>query len=408
MYETALQPDLESPAFRCDPYPVLAQLRARDPVHWNARLKGWVLTRHDDVRAALVDERLSSDRLRPFFAALPEDGAAQLPTLSRHLPHWMVFRDPPAHTRLRRLAAPLFSAARIAAAQPVVEATVARLLAALRDRRDFDFIAEFAGPLPALVVMRLLGVPEEELARLKRRSDELALFVGSARASPQKYAHAEKALRELTELFADLVAARRRAPRADGISALIDHARDQDDIGEDELVATCVLLLFAGHETTTNLLGNGLLALLEHPGELDKLRAEPALAARAVEELLRYDSPAASVVRVVRAAHERRGRRLAAGERVFVMLGAANRDPAVYAQPDRLWLARGGPSSLAFGYGPHLCLGFALARLEARVALPALLAAWRRIELAEPAARLAWHDSLVFRGLVRLPIAVRP
>ncbi|MCX7961445.1 MAG: cytochrome P450 [Burkholderiales bacterium] len=398
----------ESPEFRRDPYPMLARLRAEDPVHWSPRLKGWVLTRYDDVRAALLDARLSSDRLRPFFAALAGEEAARIAHLARYLSLWMVFRDPPDHTRLRRLAGRVFSLAAMSAMRPAVEALVERLLDRLDGRREIDFVADFAGPLPALVVMAMLGVPEEELARVKRLSDELALFIGSARTEGGKYARAERAAAEMADFFAALIAERRRAPGADLLSALVRLEHEGDRLGEDELLATCILLLFAGHETTTNLLANGLAALLRFPGEMAKLRAQPALAPRAVEELLRYDGPSIAQVRVVAVAHELRGRRLAAGERVFLMLNAANRDPEVYDEPDRLRLERGGPAHLAFGFGPHLCLGFPLARLEAQVAIPAVLRRWREIALAVPEEAIEWHDSLVFRGMTRLPLAVAP
>jgi cytochrome P450 len=187
---------------------------------------------------------------------------------------------------------------------------------------------------------------------------------------------------------------------------LVHLKEDEDQLSQDELIATCILLLFAGHETTTHHIGNGLLALLRFPGELEALRANPALAQRAVEELLRYDGPAGVQARVVTEPHELRGRKLARGERVFVMLSAANRDPEAYPDPDRVILARDGPPHLAFGFGLHICLGFPLARLEGQIALPAVLARWRNIELAVPEARLEWLNSTVFRGTRALPLRV--
>lgn len=398
----------EAPQFLRDPFPVFRRLREEDPVHWSPRLKAWVLTRYDDVRAVLADSGMSSDRLRPFFAALPGEQAARIANLVRYLTHWMVFRDPPEHTRLRRLAGRVFTLQAMTAMRPVVEARVEALLDRLDGRSEIDFIADFAGPLPALVIMAMLGVPEGELARIKRLSDELALFVGSARLPAEKYAIAERAAKEMAEFFCALIAERRREPRADLLSQLVRLEDRGERLADDELVATCILLLFAGHETTTHHLANGLLALLRFPGELEKLRADPGLAPRAVEELLRYDGPSGALVRIVTRAHAMRGRHLRRGERVFLMLNAANRDPHAWEQPDRLWLERGGPAHLAFGYGPHLCLGFPLARLEGQVALPALLARWREIALAAPEDEIEWLDSMVFRGMKRLPLSVTP
>jgi cytochrome P450 len=398
----------EAPEFLRDPYPTFRRLRAEDPVHWSPRLKAWVLTRYDDVRSVLLDSRMSSDRLRPFFAALPGEEAARIAHLIRYLSHWMVFRDPPEHTRLRRLAAKVFNLQTMNAMRPTVEALVERLLDDIGGRREIDFIADFAGPLPALVIMAMLGVPEKELARVKRLSDELALFIGSARMSGGKYAIAERAAKEMAAFFSALIAERRRSARDDLLSKL---ARLEDEGGrltEDESVATCILLLFAGHETTTNHIANGLAALLRFPGEMERLRADPALAPRAVEELLRYDGPSGAQVRIVAEEHAMRGKVLGKGERVFLMLNAANRDPDAYDDPDRLRLDRGGPAHLAFGFGSHICLGFPLARLEGQVAIPAVLRRWRDIALAVPEEKIEWLNSMVFRGMTRLPLAVAP
>jgi len=396
----------EAPDFLRDPYPTLGRLRAADPVHWSPRLKAWVLTRYDDVRAVLLDPRMSSDRLRPFFAALPGEESARIAHLIRYLSSWMVFRDPPEHTRLRRLAGRVFNLQSMNAMRPTVEALVERLLARIGERGEIDLIADFAGPLPALVIMAMLGVPEEELARVKRLSDEMALFIGSARMSGEKYAIAERAAREMAGFFAELIAERRRSPRPDLLSRLVRLEDEGERLTEDELVATCILLLFAGHETTTNHIANGIAALLRFPEEMERLRAEPALAPRAVEELLRYDGPSGAQVRIVAAEHEMRGKVLRPGERVFLMLNAANRDPDAYEDPDRLRLDRGGPAHLAFGFGAHICLGFPLARLEGQVAIPAVLRRWRRIALAVPEREIEWLNSMVFRGMKRLPLAV--
>lgn len=394
----------DAPAFLRDPFPIYLGLRAEDPVHWSPRLKAWVLTRYDDCRAVLLDREVSSDRLRPYFATLPGPDAERIRDIIRYLTHWMVFRDPPEHTRLRKLTAKVFHLQSMNAMRPQVEALAAWLLGRIGDREEIDFIADFAGPLPGLVIMAMLGVPRENLPLIKRLSDDMALFIGSSRMAPEKYAIAEAATREMAEFFRALIAKRRATPEHDLLSRLVHLEDDGDRLSEDELVATCILLLFAGHETTTNHIANGLLALLRFPGEMAALRADPGLAPRAIEELLRYDGPSGAQVRVVKVAQDLRGKNLKPGDRVFLMLNAANRDPEAYDDPDRLDLRRKEVPHLTFGFGLHICLGFPLARMEGQVALPAVLGHWRHIELAAPEARLEWLNSMVFRGMITLPL----
>ena len=390
------------PAVLADPFPLYARLRDEDPAHWSPRLKAWVLTRYEDVKRVCLDSSMSSDRLRPFFATLPPPEAAKVAELVRYLTLWMVFRDPPVHTRLRRLAAKVFHVRSMHALRPNIESLTAWLLDAIDGREQFDFIADFAGPLPALVIMDMLGAPREELARLKRLSDEMALFIGSARDAAEKYERASAATREMADIFRELVGARRAAPQRDLLSELVAIDDAGDRLSDDELVATCILLLFAGHETTTHHLANGLRALLRFPQELEKLRARPALAPAAVEELLRYDGPIGAQVRIVQEAQTLHGKTLKPGERVFVLMNAANRDPRAYPDPDRLDLERNGVPHLTFGFGAHICLGFPLARLEGQVALPAVIARWRRLELASEA--IEWMDSMVLRGMITMPV----
>jgi cytochrome P450 len=396
----------DAPEFLRDPFPTYRRMREDDPVHWSPRLKSWVLTRYDDCKAVLQDKEVSSDRLRPFFATLPGPEAARIGQIVRYLTHWMVFRDPPEHTRLRRLASKVFHLQSMNAMRPVAEELAQRLLERIGARREIDFVADFAGPLPALVIMAMLGVPKEELAKVKRMSDEMALFIGSSRMSGEKYDVAERATKEMAGFFLELIQDRKKNAREDLLSQLVNLEDEGDRLTEDELVATCILLLFAGHETTTNHIANGLLSLLRFPQEYDLLKKSPELAPRAIEELLRYDGPSGAQVRIVKVEQEMRGRRLKPGDRVFMMLNAANRDPETYEQPDRLHLARGGPAHLTFGFGMHICLGFPLARMEGQVALPAVLRHWREIALTVPEARLEWLNSMVFRGMTSLPLRV--
>jgi cytochrome P450 len=393
-------------AFLADPFPLYQRLREEEPAHWSPGLKAWVLTRYEDVRRVCLDTAgMSSDRLRPFFKSLPGAEAARMTELIRILTLWMVFRDPPDHTRLRRLASRVFHVRSVNALRPNIESLTAWLLDALQGREQVELIADFAGPLPALVIMDMLGVPREELARLKHLSAEMALFIGSAREASGKYERAEAATREMAELFRSLIEARRGAPQRDLLSELVHVEEDGDRLSDDELVAMCVLLLFAGHETTTHHIGNGLAALLRFPAEMEKLRRQPALAPAAVEELLRYDGPIGAQVRIVQEPQAFHGRTFKAGERVFLMMNAANRDPRAYPDPDRVDLGRHGVPHLTFGFGAHICLGFPLARLEGQIALPALLARWREIEPV--GGRPEWMDSMVLRGMTAFPLRVR-
>ncbi len=395
----------EDPAILANPYDLFDRMRAEDPVHWSPRLKSWVLTRYDDVkRVCLEPQRMSSDRLRPFFASIPSEEAKKIGDIMRYLSLWMVFKDAPEHTRLRKLTSKVFHNKSMQAMRPQVEEIAQWLIGQIGDANEFDFVASFAGPLPCLVIMAMLGVPREDLAKVKRMSDEMALFIGSSRTSSEKYDTAEAATHEMAAYFRHHIALRRARPQADLLTELVQLDDNGDRLSEDELVATCILLLFAGHETTTNHIANGMLSLTQFPGEMAKLRANPGLAADAVEELLRYEGPSGAQVRIVAQAHELRGKQLNEGDRVFMMLNAANRDPEAYADPNLLDLGRDGVPHLTFGFGQHICLGFPLARLEGQVAFPALLRRFKSIDTTGPAPE--WINSLVFRGMKALPVRV--
>ena len=387
-----------------DPFPVLRRLQDEEPLHWCASLGGWVLTRYDDVRSILLDKRFSADRLKPFFEHLSPERRARLKTLEWSVGLWAVFTDPPDHTRLRRLMNGAFTSRAVERMEPRVQAIASELLEAAAGRQEMDFVADFAYPLPALVVMEMLGVPAVDLSRFKPWSDDMALFVGGALLTPEKYDRAEAATREMSAYFLALIADRRARPQDDLISALVAAEAAGDVMSEEELAATCILLLFAGHETTANLLANGLFYLLQNPEQLALLRRRPGLVASAVEEMLRYDGPAAALVRVALEDVQLHGRTIARGQRVVTMLNAANRDPRQFPDADRFDVTREPNRNIAFGHGIHFCLGAPLARLEGRIALPIVLRRLQEIALlAEP----EWHDTLVLRGVQRLPIRYR-
>ena len=397
--------DPRDPATIADPYPAFRLMREREPVHWCAPLRGHVLTRYAEVRPLLGDSRLSADRITPFANALkPEErrGAAALIDM---LTRWAVFVDPPDHTRLRRLLNAGFTPRAVERLAPGVRLVVDRLIDKVADQGRMDLIGDFAYPLPATVIAILIGAPAADIDLFKKWSDDLAGFVGSAVARPGRRETAARAACDMAGYFRDLVAERRAKPGDDIIDDLIAARGAGGALTEDELVATSVLLLFAGHETTTHLIGNGVLALLKHPREMAKLSAKPELMPRAVEEMLRYDGPVMALTRVAREDMEIAGKRIGAGELLFLMVNAANRDPAAFPDPDAFRTERDAPN-LAFGFGPHYCLGAPLARLEAKIAVERLLARLGPIEATGPAPE--WQDTLVLRGMKEFRIAFRP
>ncbi len=402
--------DLRSAEVIADPFPALAELRERDPVHWSEGLGGWVLTRHDDVEAGLKDPRLSSDRIRPFIEHTTGARRQLVEPLGRHLVHWAVFTDPPVHTRLRGLMNKAFTSRAIGSLRPNIEEIVNGLLDDVGRKGGMDVIRDFAYPLPATVIADMLGVPRANVDLLKKWSDDLAAFVLTSRVNPERYEIAAAGIAEMTEYFESLLAERRRSPGGDLASGLIAAAEKGDVLSPEELVAACVFLLFAGHETTTQLIGNGLLALLRHPEQLAYLRAhadDRESVRNAVEEMLRWDGPILSSVRVARQDLELRGRAIRQGQRLILFNAAANRDPRVFSDPDRFDIRRDDAGRhVSFGYGIHFCLGAPLARLEGEIAFTALMRRFPRLELLEPEPK--WSDSLLVRGLLGLPVGLGP
>ena len=399
--------DLGNSATNANPFPEFARLRAEDPIHWSPAMKAWIVTRHADVKqVALNNQQISADRLTPFFKTNSEYQRGSIQSLVRYLNHWMVFRDPPDHTRLRRLFNKAFTPTAVENLRPNIEGIVAQLIdgmeAKARRGETVDFIADFAYPLPASVIMDLLGVPRADLDRVKLWSDDIALFIGTAQVAGNKYLRAEEGARLMAGYFRGLVEARTASPTGDMLSQLVLARDEMDALTTDEVIGTAILLLFAGHETTTNLIGNGFLYSMKHRDQWERLVADPALAASAVEEYLRYDGPSGAFARVAAADLEMAGKTIREGQRVFAFVNSANRDPDAFDDPERFDIGRPQNAHMTFGYGIHFCLGAPLARLESRIAA---------LRLAErlPGIRLAggepeWHDSLILRGVKSLPI----
>ena len=389
-----------------EPYGYFARLRGVDPVYWNERHRAWVLTRYADVARELRSQALTAERISPFAPSVMKGGqSGALDATFKILEDWIVFRDPPEHTRLRRLLARAFTPSVVKSNVPEIRATIDGLIAELRDRGAVDLIREFAYPLPAVVIAQMLGVPAEDRDLFKEWSDKITALVFGAYGQPDRFESASRGMVELRDYLLGLIEHYEQHPADNLISLLLEH-EDDDALSRDELVATCTLLLFGGHETTTNLIGNGVLALLTHEDQRAALRAQPDLIGPAIEEILRYDGPARATVRLVREQHEIDGRVLVPGQRVFLMNGAANRDPDAYPDPDRFDVRRNPTNHLGFGVGIHYCLGAPLARLEGQLAISGLLDAFPQMALDAAAHDLAWHGTMLSRGLVELPVAL--
>lgn len=418
---------LDSAEFSRDPYPLLATLRARGPVQRVRTDNGrttWIVTGWAEARAALADARLSKDTAR-YFADRP--GNRRLaPAVSRT----MLATDPPHHGRLRKLAMKAFTPAAVARLEPRIRAIAQELAGALAARGSADLVGEFAVPLPITVISELLGVPEPDRAAVRSWSHDL--FAAAAPDTVDRASHA------LSDYMTRLIAARREALGDDVLSGLIAARDEADRLSEAELVSLAVLLVVAGHETTTHLIGNGMVALLQDDALRSRLRADPGLLPAAVEEFLRYDSPITlATFRFATEPFELGGVGIGAGDVVLVSPGGANRDPARFVTPDEVRLDRhrrtepwdapgppdrpgcprpeGGPGPgrpgghLSFGHGPHHCLGAPLARLEARIAFEVLLTRFPGIRPAVDSwDALEWRHSRLMHGPARLPVVLGP
>jgi pimeloyl-[acyl-carrier protein] synthase len=394
------------PEVHDDPYPFYRQLRERDPVH--PSLPGlWLLTRYSDTSALLRDhhrfsnDSRNSDLVRMFMQMM---GDRQPGLLEESTARSMLFVDPPDHTRLRNLVSKAFTARVIEAMRPHVQEVVDELIGAFREAAVVDLVSELAYPLPIRVICEMLGIPPEDHDRFREWSAELVLTLDPM-ITLEIIERGNRAAEAFAEYFAELLAARRAHPRDDLLSALIAAEDRGQTLTEEELLSTCILLLVAGHETTVNLISNGMLALLRNPDQVQRLRHDPGLIRSAVEELLRFDSPVQLVGRTAMQDVEIGGVRIARGHQVVGIIGAANRDPAQFAQPDRLDIGRPDNRHLAFSGGIHFCLGAPLARVEAQIAIGTLVRSFPGLRLADEAA-IERRETVTLRGLRRLPVAL--
>jgi cytochrome P450 len=392
------------PGHHEDPYPQYHQIRSEAPVYFHPRMKIWFLSRYDDVVTLLRDPRFIANRMRSNAFQRRNPFEALPPGLQEGIRKSLLMTDAPDHTRMRNLVNRAFTPRMVDGLRPRIESLVEEQLDRVAPTGEMELVQDLAYPLPVTVIAELLGVPGEDRARFKGWSTRLRVLIDPIQAIGKLDA-AVAAYDEMSEYFRGLFAERRRAPRDDLLSALVAAEDDGDRLDEIELLALSALILGAGHETTTNLIGNSVLALLRNPGERKRLQDDPGLVESAVEEFLRYDSPVQATDRVASEDCEIDGHAIRQGEFVVTLLGAANRDPARFPQPDRLDLARDDGPPVSFGQGPHFCLGAHLARLEAQIAIASLL---RRFpDLDGPSQPAGWVPSMVLRGPSELPLSLR-
>ena len=374
-----------SDSVRNNPYEKYAELRSKDPIHRMRLINAWVLTRYEDVDMVLRDHRRFSNH---------DDEDREYRS--------MLFQDPPDHTRLRSLVSRAFTPRSVAELEPQIQHLVTELLDDIEGKDRFDLISDFAFPLPVTVIAEMLGVPAQDIDRFRDWSNDIALTVEPT-LDDEQTRRMEESFQELLDYFEDIIERRLKEPQDDMITALLNVEAEGDRLSRGELLSTLTLLLVAGNETTRNFIGNGMLALLKHPDQLQRLRDNPDMLDSALDELLRYDSPVQMDQRMVYEDVEIQGHRIRAGQRVINAIGAANRDPEVFANPDKLDIGRREKSHLSFGRGIHYCLGSPLAMMEGRIAFSSLLDRFPSMSLvAEP----EFREQIVLRGVEDLWVEV--
>lgn len=393
------------PEFRKDPYPVYRRLRAEAPV-FRSPFGVWVLSRYADILAVIQDPRGSNDQRNTagYEAFVERRRAAGVDVEEAERRRGFLFLDPPDHTRLRGLVSKAFTPRVVESLRPRIQEVTDRLIDAKAAAGSMDVIEDLAYPLPVTIISEMLGVPPEDQSTFRQWSRELAQALDPEMAVPPEVLERRRgAAEEFVAYFQQLIAERRRSSRDDLLSALIAAEEKGDKLSEDELLGTCILLLIAGHETTVSLIGNGVLALLRNPDELDKLRGDPSLAKSAVEEVLRYDPPVQMIVRFSRDDMNVDGDTIPKGQGVLLLIGSANRDPEQFPDPDRFDIARERNHHIAFSAGIHFCLGASLARLEGQIALSALVRRLPEMKLATEIPE--YKENIILRGLASLPVA---
>lgn len=389
--------DLTVPRANANPWPQLKAVQDADPVFWSDHQHAWFISRHEDVRAGMMDRRLSADRVTFLFGALPDELKKKYEPILFYFPQWVVLMDAPSHTRVRKLLLQGFTKSIIDGLGDFTQGVVEELLDEVEAKGTVEYVTEYAFKLPAYVIMHMLGVPRNMFDEFKVWSLDMARLIGAPVPSLELMDKALDAVNDMNVAFRKLIAERRTEPQEDMLTALV-HAADADDkLSEDELLASCQVLMLAGHETTINMLGNGLLELIQNRRQWEQLRDHPEIATAAIEELLRLNNVVGSLVREVREDFEWHGKQLKKGDVVYLMNYAANRDPRVYDDPDILDFERKNQYPLSFGPGIHFCLGNQLARMELEKSFVAIVNRFEKVEILDN--ELDWNSSLVLRGM---------
>jgi hypothetical protein len=394
---------LLDPDVLANPYPLYHRLRREDPVHWDPFLHAWVVTRYADVVTVL--HRFSANRT-PTPEQLAALGLESLTPVARVMVRQMLFLDAPSHTRIRGLASQAFTPRRVERLREHIQDIMDGLLDAVVARGRMDVIEDLAAPLPAIVTAEMLGVPTRDHGLLKKWSADFAEMLGNFQHNPDRAARVLRSTEEMVVYFRDAVREQRERPRDGLVSALLAAEIDGDRFTEDEVIANVIVTMVGGQETTTNLIGNGILTLLRNPEALARLRDDPALIASATEELLRYESPSQHTARLAPDDVVLGDKLIRKRQAVIAVMGAGNRDPERFPDPDRLDLGRTDNRHLAFGWAAHFCFGAPLARIEGQIAFATMLRRLKNLRL-EPGP-LVWRENLGLRGLTALPVAFDP
>jgi cytochrome P450 len=390
---------LLDPEVLANPYPLFRRLREEDPVHWDPFLHAWVVTRYADVINVLYN--YSADRT-PSPEQLDSMGLGDISPIAKLMVKQMLFMDPPAHTRLRSLASYAFTPRRVEVLRQHIREIVDQLLTEAESRGHMDIIKDLGEPLPSIITAEMLGVPVEDRTLLKGWSQSFAEMLGNFQHNPDHIPRVLRTVEDMTAYFHARIAELRKQPREGLIHSLMTAEIDGDRLTDEEVVANSIVTMVGGLETTTNLIGNGVLSLLRNPGELQKLRNDLSLVPSAIEELLRYESPSQHTARMAPDDVELGGRKIRKRQAVIAVMAAGNRDPERFPDPDRLDLARPDNRHLAFGWAAHFCFGAPLARLEGQAAFEGI--ALRLHNLQMTPGPLVWRTNLGLRGLTSLPV----
>ena len=390
---------LLDPEVVANPYPLFHRLRTEDPVHWDPFLHTWVVTRYADVLEVLHTFSAHRTHTPEKLKAM---GLSQMSPIAQLMVKQMLFMDPPQHTRLRKLASHAFTPARVAVLRSHIQEIVAQLLDRVEREHRMDVIRDLAEPLPAIVTAEMLGVPVEDREQLKAWSADFAEMLGNFQHNPERAPRMLRTVQDMTAYFYDSIHRQRTARREGLVSSLMSAEVDGDRLTEEEIVATCIVTMVGGQETTTNLIGNGVLTLLRNVAELERLRSNLSLVSSAVEEMLRYESPSQHTGRLAPGDRELGEKTIRKGQAIMAVMAAANRDPERFPDPDRFDICRQDNRHLAFGYAAHFCFGAALARIEGQEAFEGML---RRIpDLKLAAAPLIWRNNSGLRGVTALNV----